>query len=163
VASLCVATECSGYGQVRITGIVPQGESEPNNVFASASVLSMWSSVDSGPVAAVAASLASPYDVDVFRVDVSAEPIAQRYLAEIVAQRIATTSGLLSTLERVEMSDPATDGVVLQRADRCERPVAVDPCLLFTVPAARTIAHVHLRVKARGNSAGRYALVLRRL
>jgi hypothetical protein len=143
--------------------MVPQAESEPNNVLATADSLTVRASVQSGPVAAVAASLASAYDVDVFVADLPAAPATRHYTVELVAHRLSPASGLLPTLEHVVSSESSSEGRVAQSAERCGQPATVDPCLSFTVPPAEGTTRLHLRVKARRNSSGRYTLVLRRI
>lgn len=161
-ASVCVAGDCAEYGTIRVTGIVPQAESEPNNFVATADSLSARSSDDAGPVAAVSAGLASAFDVDVFTVELPAAPAERRYVAEVVAQRLAPVAGPLTTLERVASQGAAGDDIVQQVAETCAQPASADPCLAFTLPAAESRTRLYLRIKARGSWRGRYTVILRR-
>ncbi len=161
--SVCVPGPCDGSGMLAVTGIVPSAESEPNNVLSAANSLTLRATADAGPVAAVSASLASAFDVDVFQVDLPPAPVSRRYVAELVAQRLSPSAGPVTILEQVAPAAPDPDGLVVQSAERCESTATADPCLSIAVPAAESGTRLHFRVRARANSAGRYTLLLRRM
>jgi hypothetical protein len=160
---LCVSVVCegsSGDGTVGTTALIPTAESEPNNFVSNADSLGVRTLTGIGRVAAAAGRLASSFDVDVFRIDLPATPVALTYSVQLYAQRVEPSSTLLTTLEQVESSQTDVNGTTVQSVTSCQSVVTNDTCLSLTIPSSTSATRIFLRVRARNGTSGRYTLVL---